>query len=72
MVREDSKIKKTRELLYQEKEKSANFRKQINGLEYQYKMILKSYRKQVEWFRKNAWKATFVSIYLKLRKVVNK
>lgn len=61
MPREDTIIKHQRE--------SAKFLTYREKLDIQYQSVIKELRKQLIWWQTNAWKATFLSIYYKIKRL---
>lgn len=49
------------------KEKVIGEKAVLNSLDSQYKSVIKELRKQLIWWQTNAWKATFVSSYYKIK-----
>ena len=60
MVREDLIIKHEREVL--------KGRRSILSLEGRYKRVIDELRKQRNWWKSNAWKSLFITMYNKLKR----
>jgi len=63
-MREDLIIKREREVI--------GFLTYKERLDLRYKKVIDELRRQVLWWQQNAWKATFLSIYYKIKRSVIK
>ena len=67
MTKTEKELLKIKQLLYQEKVKSAKLRSSIDSLRTQYKRILFSYRKQADWFYNNAHIVLIVKFWIGIK-----
>jgi hypothetical protein len=71
-MREDLIIKKERERISTLRAEVRKKNALLNSLDSQYKRVIDELRRQLLWWQNNAWKATFLSLYLRLKEVLKK
>ncbi len=67
-----SKNETVQDPLSNHKKRVTEGERSINSLDQQYKRVITELRRQLKWWQSNAWKATFLSLINRLRKVVKK
>lgn len=61
-LKDDEKIRLLKEQLSTEKRRVLSYRRYQESLETGYKQVIDELRKQVNWWKNNAWKSLFIKL----------